>query len=275
MWAGPRGWKGNDFLAVFGLDPRKESYGKLLCVSEIDTSGNEAHHMGLSADRKTLIVGGLFSMIKKQPDVYFFDVSSNATCPPYIGSFDVPDASAADDWKPLPEGGFVGTMMGSANGGTPGGIVKFSGGTPDSYEGVYPQQGGKFVGAEDMNPHGIDIRPEVDLMVTTDYMEPASALRHGPTGGIPRGRTTVRMWKLSTMEITQTINVTKVTGRTHRGNYTGFMDVKFIPGDPSGRSFANGGGVIYLIDPVAGTAEPTYVFDSPEVVRLARLHFLA
>ncbi|GAQ89892.1 hypothetical protein KFL_005740030 [Klebsormidium nitens] len=149
VWAGPREWKGNDFLAVFELDPRNENYGKLLCVSEIDTSGNEAHHMGLSADRKTLIVGGLFSMIKKQPDVYFFNVSANATCPPYVGSLDVPDASAADDWKPLPEGGFVGTMMGSANGSTPGGVVKFSGGTPDSYEGVFPQRGGQFVGAEE------------------------------------------------------------------------------------------------------------------------------
>jgi selenium-binding protein 1 len=54
------------------------------------------------------------------------------------------------------------------------------------------------------------------------------------------------------------------------------MDVKLIPGDPRGRGYTAGmfNGIIYLVDPVAGTATPA--FDSlaqggmPQILQLTR-----
>src|SRR5207302_247856 len=85
---------------------------------------NEPHHMHLSSDGKILGCGGLLSVLSGQPGIFFFDVS-NPRKPRFLFSTADPNSSITDDFLPLPDGGFLVTQMGSANGNAPGRVVEF------------------------------------------------------------------------------------------------------------------------------------------------------
>lgn len=53
-----------DFLATYSLDD--DTFGELLWITDVPTSGNDPHHLGPSLDGKTLIGGGLLSLLKTQ-----------------------------------------------------------------------------------------------------------------------------------------------------------------------------------------------------------------
>jgi selenium-binding protein 1 len=50
-----------DFIAVIGADPRRKDFGKIVNRIDMPSVGDELHHYGYSADRKRLLVPGLFS----------------------------------------------------------------------------------------------------------------------------------------------------------------------------------------------------------------------
>jgi len=55
-----------DFLAVINFDQESRDYGKVITTVPFaapDATGNEPHHIGLSADRKTVACGGLLSIL--------------------------------------------------------------------------------------------------------------------------------------------------------------------------------------------------------------------
>jgi selenium-binding protein 1 len=105
------------------------------------------------------------------------------------------------------------------------------------------------------NPHGISARPDLNLMLTSDFLLPDSTLDVVP--GPPVLRSTVRVWDFERRQILKTIAAP---------GGVGMMDVKMIPRDPLGRAYTAGmfNGLIYLIDPHAGTA--TEAFDCEDVV---------
>ena len=85
--------------------------------------GNEAHHCHLNADQTILGCGGLFSLLKGQNSIFFFDVQT-----PTIRASSFPrtrQSSITDDFLPLVNGGFLVTQMGSASGGAPGRVAEF------------------------------------------------------------------------------------------------------------------------------------------------------
>lgn len=53
-----------DFLATYSLDD--DTFGELISITDVPTSGNSPHHLGPSLDGKTLIGGGLLSLLKTQ-----------------------------------------------------------------------------------------------------------------------------------------------------------------------------------------------------------------
>nr|POF18057.1 hypothetical protein CFP56_13468 [Quercus suber] len=61
-----------DFLASFSLDD--DTFGTLLRLVPVPSSGNSPHHLGVSADGKTLWGGGLLSLLKTQDTGYYFNV---------------------------------------------------------------------------------------------------------------------------------------------------------------------------------------------------------
>jgi hypothetical protein len=54
----------SDFLATYSLDD--DSFGQFIWLTDVPTSGNSPHHLGVSADGKTLVGGGLLSLLKTQ-----------------------------------------------------------------------------------------------------------------------------------------------------------------------------------------------------------------
>ena len=82
--------------------------------------------MHLSVDGKILGCGGLLSVLSGQPGIFFFD-TSDPRKPRFLFSTSDKFSSITDDFFPLPQGGFLITQMGSANGDAPGRVVEFDG----------------------------------------------------------------------------------------------------------------------------------------------------
>jgi 56kDa selenium binding protein (SBP56) len=251
IWAGHVDHSIRDFLAVIDFDEDSPGYGRVINVVPLPGPGatfNEPHHMHLSADGRILGCGGLLSVLSDQPGIFFFDVS-NPRRPRFLFSTADPNSSITDDFLPLPNGGFLVTQMGSANGDAPGRVVEFDGRL--RRVGSWPAR----PPGDGFNPHGISVRPELNLMMTSDFFLPDSTLDVVP--GPPVLRSTVRVWDFARRRVVKTIEAP---------GGVGMMDVRLIPGDRHGRAYSAGmfDGGLYLIDPVAGTAAK--VFDFANVV---------
>jgi hypothetical protein len=257
IWAGHVDHSIPDFLAVIDFDEDSPGYGKVINVVPLPGPGatfNEPHHMHLSADKKVLGCGGLLSVLSGQPGIFFFDMT-HPRRPRFLFSSADPNSSITDDFLPLPSGGFLVTQMGSANGGVPGRVVEFDHKLRrvNSWP-THPPTDGKF------NPHGISARPDHNLMMTSDFILPNTTLNpaFAPNGAdLPVLQDTIRVWDFHKRRIVKTI---KAPGGV------GMMDVRLIPGDPHGRAYSAGmfNGIVYLVDPHAGTATPA--FDCAEIV---------
>ena len=251
VWAGDQARVAPDFLAVIDFDEQSEDYGKVIKTVPIPPPGNvgnEAHHCHLSTDEKTLGCGGLLSLLRGQNGIFFFDVSEDRN-PKFLFATSAPESSITDDFYALPEGGFLVTQMGSATGGAPGRVAEFDENLHlvKEWPEAPPQDG--------FNPHGISARPELNLMVTSDFINPVSTLNGVPGDPVLRGA--IRVWDLKERTILRTVDIPTAIGT---------MDVKLIPGDSQGRAYTAGmfDGFVYLVDTVTGTA--TTVFDCENIV---------
>src|SRR5437763_13147705 len=158
VWAGDQSRSNPDFLAVINFDEHSRDYGAVIRTVPLagaGATGNEPHHVGLSSDGKTLAAGGLLSVLKGQPEIFFFDVSHPESAK-FMTSVDAPLSSITDDFEPLSGGGFLVTMMGGPQGHAPGRVVEFN----DKLKIVaehpeHPPQTG-------FNPRGIAIRPSMN-----------------------------------------------------------------------------------------------------------------
>jgi selenium-binding protein 1 len=255
VWAGHVNHEVPDFLAVVDFDEDSPGYGRVIHTVPLPGPGatyNEPHHMHLSADGKVLGCGGLLSVLSGQPGIFFFDLTDPRR-PRFLFSTADPNSSITDDFLPLPKGGFLVTQMGSASGGAPGRVVEFD--KRLRRVGSWPL----VPPADGFNPHGISARPDLNLMFTSDFLLPASTLNANVVPDAPVLRNTVRVWNYRKRTIVKTIAVPA-------GGGIGMMDIKAIPGDRLGRAYSAGmfNGLIYLIDPHAGTA--IEAFDCEDIV---------
>jgi hypothetical protein len=72
------------------------------------------------------------------------------------------------------DGGFLVTMMGGAQGHHPGRVAEFNKNL--KLIGEYPQEPPD----DRFNPHGISVRPEMNVMVTSDFICPSTTLHAVP-----------------------------------------------------------------------------------------------
>jgi 56kDa selenium binding protein (SBP56) len=251
VWAGDQARVAPDFLAVIDFDEDSPRYGKVIRSVPVPgpgSSGNEPHHCHLSADKNILACGGLLALLRGQNSIFFFDVSQPRR-PRFLFSTSGTLSNITDDFLPLKHGGFLVTQMGSHTGGVPGRVAEFDRNL--RLVGEWPEN----PPAHDFNPHGISARPELNLMVTSDFMMPASSLNVVP--GDPLLRGSIRVWDLENRSIVRTIVIPSAIGT---------MDVKLIPKDPLGRAFTAGmfDGLVYLLDTAGGTW--SVVFDCEDIV---------
>ena len=247
--AGDQARQAPDFLAVINFDEDSPQYGKVVATAPLPgpgATGNEFHHIGLSADGKVVACGGLLSVLKGQKEIFFWDVS-NPAAPNFITAADPPLSAITDEFHALPEGGFLVTMMGGAQGHAPGRVAEF-----DPHLNLvreHPQNPPE----DGFNPHGISVRPEINLMVTSDFVCPSTTL-DAVAGGLDF-RASVRVWDLKRREILRTINIAGAGGT---------IDVKLIPHDRLARGFTAGmlDDHLYLLDTRHGTAQAVFDFSS-------------
>jgi selenium-binding protein 1 len=245
VWASDVAHVAPDFVAVVDFDQDSPTYGSVLRTVGIpapNATGNEPHHIGLSADGNTLGLGGLLSVLRGQDEIFFFDVS-HSRHPKFLSSSNPPLSAITDEFVTKSSGGFFVTMMGSAAGGEPGRVAEYDAGNNLLHEWPdVPPTDGSF------NPHGISVREEENLMVTSDFICPAHTLNI-PGGDMVLLRDTVRIWDLAGRTILRTV---------HAG--VGMMEIRLIPNDPQLRAYAPGfgDGKLYLIDTQNGTQTVAY-----------------
>ena len=261
--AGDQARQSPDFLAVVNFDETSAAYGKVIArapLPEPGATGNEMHHIGLSADGTVVACGGLLSVLKAQKEIFFWNISDPAR-PEFISAADPPLSSITDEFHPLPQGGFLVTMMGGATGHAPGRVAEL-----DRHLALVAEHPANPP-ADGFNPHGIAVRPEVNLMVTSDFICPATTLN--ATAGSLDLRGSVRVWDFKRREILRTIVIP---------NAGGTIDVKLIPEDAAERGFTAGmlDDQLYLLDTRHGTAQPVFDFAAiakggwPQLMRMTR-----
>jgi selenium-binding protein 1 len=248
VWAGDSQRAAPDRIVTIDYDPHSPRYGAVVGMTEVPGPGgidNEPHHCGLSADQRILACGGLLSVLRHQNGIFFFDVS-NPAAPRFMFSTRASQSSVTDAFVPLPTGGFLVTQMGSATGGSPGRVVEFDADLELVHE--WPNN----PPADGFNPHGIDLRPDRDLMITCDFVDPASTLNTVP--GPPVFRGSVRVWDLQRRTIVRTVRIPGAPGT---------MDCRLIPHDPQDRAYTAGltNGLLYLVDTQSGTERPVFDFN--------------
>ncbi len=216
---------GPDFLAVIDVTEGSPSYGKLVNTATVGPLVyNEPHHMQYSWDRgEAVFAGGLFSSF-----TYSFDVSAlpkiklNGVSLPT----DTPGGSVPDAYWVLDDGTAYATYMGGpllpgpyrysdgsvrmGNGfaGSPGMVVHF-----DRNANVLSESPAATPQGEDpklcenlvqlgkptcANPHGIQVREDLDTMVTADYVVPRTLILDPVDPPSPYlFRPTARIWDIS------------------------------------------------------------------------------
>ena len=251
VWASDQDGQSPDFLAVIDFDRKSNAYGKVLRTVPLPPPGNfgnEPHHCHTSPDQQILACGGLLSVLKGQNDIFFFDIT-DARNPKFLKSTRAPNSSITDDFLPIPGGGFLVTNMGSASGGPGGRLVEFDKNLNlvAEHPAVLPADG-KF------NPHGIDADISRNLLVTSDFVNPASTLNAVP--GPVELRSSLRFWNLASRTITRSVFLPDEAGT---------MDVKLIPGDKRGRAVTVNmfTGRMYTVDPTDGSFDES--FDTEDV----------
>jgi len=254
IWAQDQAHVAPDFLAVIDFDEQSSKYGAVINtvpLPPLGNIGNEPHHCHLNSTGTILGCGGLLSLLKGQNGIFFFDVTA-AKNPRFLFSTKAVESSITDDFLPIENGGFLISQMGAADGTAPGRVAEFDGsmhfvanhfGTLSLF-----QEWPSTPPLDGFNPHGISSRPDLNLMMTSDFILPSSTLAGSP-GPVLRG--SVRIWDYRARKITKTIQLNSPDG----GPALGTMDVKMLPKDPHGFGYVAGmfDGHIYLIDPVAGT----------------------
>ncbi|BCR91013.1 uncharacterized protein ACHE_60899S [Aspergillus chevalieri] len=252
FWTGSGDKKHKDFLATYSLDD--DTFGTLLWVTDVPSSGNDPHHLGPSLDGKTLVGGGLLSLLKTQDTAFYFD-TSNPYRPKFKKSNRALLASIADEIRAKPDGGFYITYMGSALGTSPGRLIETDENFDIIHEWPEDVESTLNILGEQHSPHGLSIDWEKKLILTSDFVEPISILK--PSPGV-RHADTLRLWDLDTKKILNTITIP---------DGGGIQDVKFIPGNPESAALATAVhlGQVWIIYPLRkdangkqGTAELLY-----------------
>jgi selenium-binding protein 1 len=244
VWAGDAARRAPDRLAAIDFRRSSPDYGKVVGWAPVpgtDGIDNEPHHCMISLSMKVLACGGLLSVLQHHPGLFFFDIS-NPAYPRFMFTRDATLSAVTDEEAPLGGGGYLVTDMGSATGGAPGRVVELNAQMQITHEWPTDPPAG-------FNPHGLTTNLQHNLMLTSDFVDPASTLNSDPGPVVFRG--TVRVWNFGQRKIIRTITVPGAPG---------LMEVRFIPGDPEARAYTAGfvNGLLYLVSPEAGTARPVF-----------------
>ncbi|KAI9892767.1 MAG: hypothetical protein M1814_001187 [Vezdaea aestivalis] len=216
FWTGAGDNQHKDFLAVYSLDD--DTFGQFIWLVDVPTSGNSPHHLGSTLDGKTLVGGGLLSLLKTQDTAFYFD-TTDPYRPKFLKSNRALLGSITDEIRAKPDGGFYITYMGSAAGTSPGRLIETNNKFDIIHEWPEDVASTLNVLGEQFSPHGLSVDYNKQIALTSDFVVPVTVLK--PSLGIQRANT-LRLWDLRTHKILSTILIP---------DGGGIQDVKFIPGN--------------------------------------------
>ncbi|KAG8413180.1 hypothetical protein J3459_015743 [Metarhizium acridum] len=238
FWTGAGDNKHKDFLVTVSLDD--DTFGTIIHISDVPSSGNSPHHLGTSLDGKTLVGGGLLSLLKTQDTAYYWD-SSDPYHPKFAHSNRAVLSSITDEIRAKPEGGFFITYMGSAVGSAPGRLVETDAKGNIIHEWPEDVAGTLNILGEQFTPHGLSVDFKNNIILTSDYVVPLTILKPVSAVGIQKANT-LRLWELDSRKIISTIQIPQGGG---------IQDVKFIPGNKESAALATAvnPGQVWIIYP--------------------------
>ena len=247
---------GSDFLAVIDANPKSSEYGKVVnTVTVGPVVENEPHHLQYVWHKgHKIYAGGLFSDI-----TYVFDVEKlpEVTLSGVNLPQDTPCGSVPDAYWVLNDGTAYGTYMGGPDlpgpcrytngetrvgngfGGTPGSLVRI--GPDGKTRAEVPAAIEKAEDAERCpalpeipvascaNPHGIQLREDLNRMITTDYAEPKNV----PTDPLKPAnanlfRDTVRIWNIKDRNNPRVVSVSAMPDGPRRERNPGHEEPRGI-----------------------------------------------
>jgi hypothetical protein len=209
------------------------TYGKVVNFVQLPPPWGveaEPHHMQYQwEDGQPLLAGGLFN-----DTTFVMDVSKvpELSIKNTITPQDTPNGSVPDAYDYAGNGRFIGTYMGGPNtnyAGSPGEVVTFKpdaekghvvasetpAGAPGARQRGNPGGIPEPCGSDEAapldtcaNPHGVQVRPDIGRMVTSDYAEPKMVVLDPakPDGG-RFFRPTVRVWDTSNPDQPKLVSV--------------------------------------------------------------------
>ena len=269
VWSGqdPSVSNAADFVAVIDFDENSPKYGKIIkrvpLVSnpnkKIGQTGNEPHHSGISSDGKYYITGGLLSFLSQNKEVFVWSIPNDPSKgPKFLYALDVPGA-CPDEFLAIGDGKFIVSMMCNENAVSPGDMVVI-----DAKKGTAVSMLQNASSLVDFNPHGFGRLSNGSIFVG-DYIQPLTLTGTDASQIIFRNTARHFLPNGKLERIFQFTLPTAPGSTTGLGSGIGFMELKSIPNDPFGRSYACGTNVnaMYLIGP--GMPAPILVFDASVV----------
>lgn len=216
VWTRDADEQDSDFLAVVDVDPESERYGEIIATEPTGSAGNETHHFGYTASADRIFGGGLFSN-----RLFIYDVESDPRDPELIRTVDLdPTGYSGPHTLYAVPGGVMLAMLGSTDGGGPGGLVKVD--NDGNFIEAYPQAG--HDGAPEYM-YDVGVKPAMNRMITSSWAFPQHVTMQGGSPPTETGNKVV-VWDWETKEILQVetldlapLEVRWLHGRDARGGY--------------------------------------------------------
>jgi methanethiol oxidase len=196
---------GSDKLVTIDVNPKSKSYGKVLGSVSVGTRG-EAHHMGLTDDRRFIWAGGL-----AEPKIYVFDIASDPAKPKLVKTIaDMADKSGylgPHTYYALPGRMLVQALSNTKDKGGVTGMALYN--NKGDYIAAYPMP---TDGGGDGYGYDLAVNPKKNVLLTSsftgyqNYMRPLGELVKDGEAMKKFGSTMVA-WDLKAMKPTTVFSV--------------------------------------------------------------------
>lgn len=162
VWTRDGDGQDSDFVAVVDVNPESPEYGKIIATSPTGSAANEAHHFGYTVNADRIFAGGMFTN-----KLFIYDLAEDPKDPKLIDTIDLDPTgySGPHTFYAIP-GGVMIAMLGSVDGGTPGGLV-------------YLDDDGNFVESYPSERDGppvymydVGVKLEMNRMITSSWAPP-------------------------------------------------------------------------------------------------------
>ncbi len=163
VWTRDADSKESDFLAVVDADPKSAQYGKVIATASTNSSANEAHHFGYTADAGRIFGAGMFTN-----KLFIFDVKTDPRKPTLLKTVDLdPTGYSGPHTMYAIPGGMLIAMLGKVGGGGPGALIQVD--DDGAFKQAWP------VTKPDGSPgymYDVGIKPEMNRMITSSWAHP-------------------------------------------------------------------------------------------------------